>query len=94
METHYFANNSFMEGNQLYDNLHVIKDIPSKLHLFERSNGDLAKVNEIVAIIQGRYDIVCAPKYAWKLHKAVPKSKLYWSPDAGHSVLVSSTALL
>ncbi|WPH04585.1 proline iminopeptidase [Acrodontium crateriforme] len=37
------------------------------------------------AIVQGRYDIVCIPKTAYLLHKALPKSDLYWVADAGHS---------
>ncbi|KAF2711407.1 prolyl aminopeptidase [Pleomassaria siparia CBS 279.74] len=44
-----------------------------------------------VSIVQGRYDIVCAPDSAWRLHKALPESKLYWIPDAGHSSTEPST---
>lgn len=40
--------------------------------------------------MQGRYDVVCPPKAAWLLHKALPQSKLYYIPDAGHSALVSA----
>ncbi|KAH8890613.1 proline iminopeptidase, partial [Thozetella sp. PMI_491] len=37
------------------------------------------------AIIQGRYDLLTPPQTAWDLHKAWPKSSLYWISDAGHS---------
>lgn len=37
-------------------------------------------------IVQGRYDVVCPPKSAWELHKALPQSDLIIVPDAGHSM--------
>ncbi len=44
------------------------------------------KIKEIPAVIvNGRYDMMCPPKYAWQLHKAWPKSKLIIAPAAGHS---------
>jgi proline iminopeptidase len=36
-------------------------------------------------IVQGRYDVVCAPREAWKLSKAWPKAELCMIKDAGHS---------
>ena len=36
-------------------------------------------------IVNGRYDMMCPPKYAWQLHKAWPKSKLIITPASGHS---------
>ena len=36
-------------------------------------------------IIQGRYDVVCPAKSAWELHKAMPGSILFITPDAGHA---------
>jgi proline iminopeptidase len=44
----------------------------------------------IATIVQGRYDIVCAPQTAWELHKGLPGSRLFWTLDAGHSAAVSS----
>lgn len=44
----------------------------------------------IATIIQGRYDIVCPPQTAWDLHKGLPDSRLFWTPDAGHSPSVST----
>ncbi|MBL6747408.1 MAG: prolyl aminopeptidase [Candidatus Poseidonia sp.] len=37
-------------------------------------------------IVQGRYDVVCPPRSAWELHKALPQSKLVMVGDAGHSM--------
>jgi len=37
-----------------------------------------------LSIIHGRYDFVCIPDAAYKLHKALPKSKLFFV-TAGHS---------
>jgi len=36
-------------------------------------------------IVQGRYDMVCPPVTAWRLHQAWPGSELCIVPDAGHS---------
>ena len=36
-------------------------------------------------IINGRYDMTCPPITAWRLHKALPKSKLVIVEEAGHS---------
>jgi len=41
------------------------------------------KIKAPVVIIQGRYDFVCPPETAWKLHKALPNSQLLWT-QAGH----------
>jgi proline iminopeptidase len=37
-------------------------------------------------IIQGRYDVVTAPKGAWDLHKAWPEATLEIIQDAGHTM--------
>ncbi|MDL2363021.1 MAG: alpha/beta fold hydrolase [Patescibacteria group bacterium] len=42
------------------------------------------KLTMPVAIVQGRYDIICPPFTAYDLHKAAPNSKLFWTV-AGHS---------
>lgn len=36
-------------------------------------------------IVQGRYDMVCPPVAAYRLHQAWPNSRLVVVPDAGHS---------
>jgi proline iminopeptidase len=48
-----------------------------------RDAGKLAEIPTV--IVQGRYDVICPPITAWKLHKAVPKSKLVLVEAAGHS---------
>ncbi|KPI42696.1 Proline iminopeptidase [Cyphellophora attinorum] len=68
IECHYFMNGCFLRGD--------------KLLLREENVGKLRKLE--VYIVQGRYDIVCPPKAAWALHKALPDSKLYFT-QAGHS---------
>ena len=43
-------------------------------------------------IVQGRYDVICPPNTAWRLHQAWPESVLHMIPDAGHAALESGTA--
>ncbi|MCP4591997.1 MAG: prolyl aminopeptidase [bacterium] len=38
-----------------------------------------------VTIINGRYDMICPPITAWRLHQKLPKSKLVIVEEAGHS---------
>jgi proline iminopeptidase len=38
-------------------------------------------------IIQGRYDIVCPPLSAYRLHEAWPEAKFHMVGDAGHAAL-------
>ncbi|CAL5868432.1 uncharacterized protein PFLUO_LOCUS2657 [Penicillium psychrofluorescens] len=46
---------------------------------------NLDKIRHIpTTIVQGRYDLVCAPQTAWDLHKGLPHSRLFWTPDGGH----------
>lgn len=37
-----------------------------------------------VHIVQGRYDMLCPPEAAWRLHQALPQSKLHIVQAAGH----------
>lgn len=47
---------------------------------------DAVKIKDIpTVIINGRYDVVCPPEAAWRLHKALPKSQLRIVEAAGHS---------
>lgn len=46
--------------------------------------GRAAMINMPVAIIQGRYDMICPPVTAYNLHKLLPNSTLHWT-IAGHS---------
>ena len=89
MEIHYETNGAFMEEGQLLkpENIAKIEQIPCmcrKLSFSKRYADDLLQA----AWFQGRYDIVCPPKTAWDLHNALPDSKLYMIPDAGHSAKV------
>jgi proline iminopeptidase len=36
------------------------------------------------AIIQGRYDVICPPLTAWRLHQAWPEASFQFIQDAGH----------
>jgi proline iminopeptidase len=47
---------------------------------------DIDRIRHLPAVIvQGRYDIVCPPRAAFRLHAAWPESKLQVIDDAGHS---------
>ena len=46
---------------------------------------NINRIQEIPTIIvNGRYDIVCPPVTAYRLHKKLPKSKLIIVEKAGH----------
>jgi len=38
-----------------------------------------------VEIVSGQYDLICPPRTAWELHRALPHSRLTMVPAAGHS---------
>jgi proline iminopeptidase len=38
-----------------------------------------AKIKVPVYIVQGRFDMVCRPDFAYKISKLIPKCKLYWT---------------
>jgi proline iminopeptidase len=90
MEVHYETNGAFMEEGQLLkpENIEKIKRIPCVYYRMLQMI-DLLTSGE-GNIVQGRYDVVCPPKTAWDLHKALPASSLYMISDAGHSANVSS----
>ena len=47
---------------------------------------DANKLKDIpITIINGRYDMLCPPITAWRLHQQLPKSKLVIVEAAGHS---------
>ncbi|HEY2740255.1 MAG TPA: alpha/beta fold hydrolase, partial [Thermoanaerobaculia bacterium] len=47
---------------------------------------DAGKLKDIPTIIvNGRYDMLCPPKYAWILHQALPQSQLWIIDQAGHA---------
>lgn len=43
-------------------------------------------------IVQGRYDIVCPPLSAYRLHEAWPQAKFHMIADAGHAATEPGTA--
>jgi proline iminopeptidase len=46
---------------------------------------DIGRIQDIPTIIvNGRYDIVCPPHTAYRLHKELPKSKLIITEESGH----------
>jgi proline iminopeptidase len=47
---------------------------------------DVGRIRHLPAvIIQGRYDVVCPPASAFRLHAAWPEAKMHVIPDAGHA---------
>ncbi|KAH8434871.1 uncharacterized protein LDX57_012502 [Aspergillus melleus] len=53
---------------------------------------NLERIRHIrTTIVQGRYDVVCAPQTAWELHKGLPDSRLFWVADAGHAATEPAT---
>jgi proline iminopeptidase len=43
-------------------------------------------------IVQGRYDVICPPLSAYRLHRAWPGARLRMIPDAGHGALETGIA--
>jgi proline iminopeptidase len=58
---------------------------------FFRDDQLVAEVSRIAhlpaVIVQGRYDVICPPLSAYRLHHAWPGSLLKMIPDAGHGAL-------
>ena len=47
---------------------------------------DAGRLKDIPAVlVNGRYDVLCPPKYAWNLHQLLPKSQLWIIDEAGHA---------
>lgn len=54
---------------------------------------DIGRIAHLPAVIvQGRYDVVCPPVSAWRLHHAWPGSRLQLIADAGHAAMEPGTA--
>lgn len=64
-----------IEFNYFENNMFLPKDYILK---------NAEKIQLPVQIVQGRYDFVTPPKFAYKLHMALPNSTLHWT-TAGHS---------
>jgi len=49
---------------------------------------DVDRIRHLPAVIvQGRYDVLCPPRTAYRLHQAWPQAKLHVIADAGHGAL-------
>jgi proline iminopeptidase len=54
---------------------------------------DVPRIAHLPAVIvQGRYDIVCPPVSAWRLHQAWPQARMEMVDDAGHAAFEPGTA--
>jgi proline iminopeptidase len=54
---------------------------------------DVGRIAHLPAVIvQGRYDVICPPLAAWRLHRAWPDSRLRMIVDAGHGALEAGIA--
>jgi proline iminopeptidase len=54
---------------------------------------DVDRIRHLPAVIvQGRYDVVCPPLSAYRLHQAWPEAKFHMIPDAGHAGYEPGTA--
>jgi proline iminopeptidase len=54
---------------------------------------NVSRISHLPAIIvQGRYDVVCPPVSAWRLHRAWPQARLQMIDDAGHAAFEPGTA--
>lgn len=66
-------NHYFRHGGFLHKDGQILEDMPKIAHIPG-------------TIVQGRYDMVCPPHTAAKLHAVWPNSRLIMVPEAGHSL--------
>ncbi|MES2070437.1 MAG: prolyl aminopeptidase [Pseudomonadota bacterium] len=49
---------------------------------------DIGKIRHLPAVIvQGRYDVICPPATAYRLHQAWPEARFHLIGDAGHAAM-------
>lgn len=49
---------------------------------------EVGKIRHLPAVIvQGRYDVICPPVTAWRLHQAWPEAAFHMIGDAGHAAM-------
>jgi len=54
---------------------------------------NLGRIRHLPAVIvQGRYDVICPPVTADRLHRAWPESRFHLIPDAGHAAMETGIA--
>ena len=70
-----------------YDLTTIRTEMHYMAHNFFLANNELlqhaAKLTMPIHLLQGRYDMVCRPAAAYRLHQALPNSKLVWTIN-GH----------
>ena len=69
----------YMANNGFFEPVQLLRDLPRIAHL-------------PAVIVQGRYDVICPPVSAYRLHQAWPGSRLKMVADAGHGALESGIA--
>lgn len=76
------------EGYQDFDPTNTIIEVSYMKNLCFMENNyvlnNASKFTMPIWIVQGRYDAICAPSNAYRLHQKLPNSKLIWT-IAGHS---------
>ncbi|HNW02644.1 MAG TPA: alpha/beta hydrolase, partial [Burkholderiaceae bacterium] len=56
---------------------------------------NVGRIRHLPAIIvQGRYDVICPPTSAWRLHQAWPEAVLKIVEDAGHAASEPGTSAM
>lgn len=73
LESHSKIERHYFEHHGFIDGNRILKEIGGKLK------------GKTVEIIQGRYDLICPAITAWELHKALPESRITFTPTSGHS---------
>jgi len=54
---------------------------------------DIDRIRHLPAVIvQGRYDVICPPHIAYRLHHAWPEARFHLIADAGHAAAEAGTA--
>ncbi|WP_394781274.1 prolyl aminopeptidase [Undibacterium sp.] len=54
---------------------------------------NIGKIRHLPAVIvQGRYDVICPPASAYRLHQAWPEARFHLIGDAGHAAMEPGTA--
>ncbi|QJD99917.1 prolyl aminopeptidase [Massilia forsythiae] len=69
----------YMAHGAFLDEGQLLRDLPRIAHL-------------PAVIVQGRYDVICPPLSAYRLHQAWPGSRLHMIADAGHGALETGIA--
>jgi proline iminopeptidase len=78
-----------VHGTRLSESMGLLENYYMANHCFLKEGqllNDTDKIKDIpVVIVNGRYDVLCPPRFAYRLHKMLPKSELVIAEKAGHS---------